>query len=366
MRRRASVTSAPPGREARRRDPGRRAVLRAGQSGFGLTELMVSMALIAVVLAGSFRAFDDARRASEMGAMLVDGSQNLRMAVVLITRDAMQTGRELPNGGIPIPKGPGVAPIKRPGPPGGVLTLPANWTTLPAICPGNGLGPRVNNVPTDIVSVLYADATLPLNEYPLTNVRSDGSRMTVDNRTSIADPRSGIRPGDLILFTNSMGNAIQTVTSVTSQYVYFAAGDANDAFGFNQRTATSGSIMQIRSGTAFPTTSATRVSMVTYYLDTTTAADQSRLMRQEAFQPPRLIGQGIENVQLTYDIVDGSTNPTNQVDAVSPYSPSQIRKMNLFLASRSDQQLQQTGRRVRSSISTQVTLRSMSFMDRYR
>ena len=80
-------------------------------------------------------------------------------------------------------------------------------------------------------------------------------------------------------------------------------------------------------------------------------------MRQEAFQPARLIGIGIENVQFTYDIVDGSTNPTNQVAAVAPYSPSQIRKVNLFLASRSERQLRQTGRQVRSSISTQVTLR---------
>ncbi len=336
------------------------------ESGFGLTELLVSMALVAVVLAGSFRAFDDARVASEVGALMVDGSQNLRMAVVLITRDAMQTGRELPSGGIPIPRGPGVAPIRRPGPPGDVLTLPADWTTLPSICPGNSLGPRVNDVPTDIMSVLYADATLLLNEYPLTNIMADGSRMTVDSRTAINDPRTGLRPGDLILFTNSIGNAVQTVTSVIGQNVYFASGDANDVFGFNQRTATSGSIVQIRSGAVFPTTSATRVTMVSYYLDTTTAAGQFRLMRQEAFQPARLIGIGIENVQFTYDIVDGSTNPTNQVAAVAPYSPSQIRKVNLFLASRSERQLRQTGRQVRSSISTQVTLRSMSFMDRYR
>jgi len=334
-------------------------------AGFGLVELLISMGLIAVVLAGSFRAFDDARRASEMGAMLADGSQNLRMAVVLMTRDAMQTGRELPTGGIPIPKGNGVAPIKRPGPPGSVLTLPTAWTTLPSICPGNGLGPTVSGVPTDIVSVLYADATLPLNVYPLTAIQSDGSRMTVDGRTAINDPRSGIRPGDLIMFSNAVGNAIQVVTSVSRHQVHFASSNVYDAFGFNQRTASSGSVMQIRSGSTFPTTSASRVTMVTYYLDTITAPGQVRMMRQEAFQPARLIGLGLENIQLTYDIIDGVNNPTNQAEAVSPYSPSQIRKLNLFLARRSDQVIRQTNRQMRSSISTQVTLRSMSFGDRY-
>lgn len=339
---------------------------RQGERGFGLAELLVSTALMLVVLAGAFKAFDDARRASDAGNMLADGNQNLRMAVVLMTRDAIQTGRELPNGGIPIPRGGGAAPIARPGPPGTNLTFPATWTVLPSICPGPDAGPLLNGVRTDIVTVLFADATLPLNEYPLTSIASDGSRATVDARTSLADPRTGLRPGDLILFTNSVGNAIQTVTSVSSQIINFAAGDTNDAFRFNQRTATSGTILQIRSGTSFPTTSATRVTMVSYYVDAVTAPGQVRLMRREGFGTARLVGAGIENLQATYDIVDGTVNPTNQVDAVAPYSPSQIRKVNLFLARRSDQRSAQTGRPVRMSIATQVSLRSMSFQDRYR
>jgi hypothetical protein len=106
--------------------------------------------------------------------------------------------------------------------------------------------------------------------------------------------------------------------------------------------------------------------MVTYYLDAVSAPGEVRLMRRENFGTARLVGQGIENLQATYDIVDGTVNPTNQVDAVAPYSPSQIRKVNLFLARRSDQRFAQTGRQMRSSITTQVALRSMSFMDRYR
>lgn len=339
---------------------------RDNQAGFGLTEALVSLGIVAIVLAGSFSAFDDARRASDVGMMLADGSQNLRMAVALLTRDTIQTGRELPNAGIPIPLGNGIAPIGRPSPPGSTLTFPSTWTALPAICPGDALGPTINGATTDIITVLYADSTLDLNEYPLTSILSDGSRMTVDSRTVVTNARTGLREGDLIWFTNAVGNAIQTVTSVSGQNVFFAASHTADAFHFNQRTASSGSIMQIRSGTTFPTTSATRVTMVTYYLDSTSVAGQARLMRREGFQTERLVGMGIENLQLTFDIVDGTTNPTNQVDAVAPNSPSQIRKVNLFLASRSDQQLRQTGRQMRSSISTQVSLRSMSFMDRYR
>jgi hypothetical protein len=89
-------------------------------------------------------------------------------------------------------------------------------------------------------------------------------------------------------------------------------------------------------------------------------------MRREGFKTARLVAQGVENLQMTYDIVDGTVNPTNQVDAVSPYSPSQIRKVNLFLGRRSETRSLQTGRVARSSVATQVALRSMSFMDRYR
>jgi hypothetical protein len=190
--------------------------------------------------------------------------------------------------------------------------------------------------------------------------------MTVDSRTVISGATNRLRPGDLVWFTNAVGNAIQTVTAINAQVVSFASGDTNDGFGLNARTATQGTILQIRSGTTFPPTSATRVVMVSYYLDTTTAAGQLRLMRRVGFGPARLVGMGIENLQASYDIVDGTTNPTNQPDAVSPNTPSQIRKLNLYVAEQSAAQFTTTRQFLRSSVATQIALRSMSFVDRYR
>ena len=77
---------------------------------------------------------------------------------------------------------------------------------------------------------------------------ADGASLTVGQfATWISDPVSGIKAGDLLLFTNANGTAIQTVTSVSATTVFFAAGDP---FNFNQRGAavTQGSIMQIRGG----------------------------------------------------------------------------------------------------------------------
>lgn len=336
------------------------------EQGLSMVEILVTMFVTLVVMAGSFRAFDDARRASEIVALVADGNQNLRAAIVQITRDVMQTGRELPNAGIPIPSGSNSTPVRRPGPPNTALAFPATWTVLPSVCPGSGLGPTINDVATDFITVLFADPTLELNAWPLAAVASNGSSMTVDSRTAIDGATNGLRQGDLIWFTNAIGNAVQTVTSVSGRVVQFAAGNANDTFGLNARTASQGTILQIRTGTTFPPTSATRVLMVTYYLDTVTAPGQMRLMRRVGFNTPRLLGVGIENLQASYDIVDGTTNPTNQVDAVAPNTPSQIRKLNLFVSERSGAAFSGTRQALRTSVATQISMRSMSFVDRYR
>jgi prepilin-type N-terminal cleavage/methylation domain-containing protein len=343
--------------------PSRSALVQSSERGFGMPELLISMFLLAVIMAGSFRALDDAMKASDVGGMIADGTQNLRMAVTLMTRDILQTGREVPNAGIPLPDGTSLLAFVRPGPPGSALTYPTAWTSMPAVCPGNGLGPTINGVATDIVTVLFADAALDLNQYPLVSISTDGSQITVNSATVLNDARTGLKAGDLIWFTNAVGDTIQTVTSVVGQNVFFVEGDAADTFKFNQRTsATGGSLLQMKSSGTYPSTSATRVTMVSYYIDNVTAPGQFRLMRREGNQAARMVANGIENLQATYDIVDEDTNPVNQADTDAP---TEIRKINLFMGRRSVRSLLQTGRPVRSSVATQVSLRSMSFVDRY-
>jgi hypothetical protein len=106
--------------------------------------------------------------------------------------------------------------------------------------------------------------------------------------------------------------------------------------------------------------------MVSFYMDTATAPGQLRLVRRVNFQPARMLATGIDNLQFSYDIVDGTVNPTNQPDAVAPNTPSQIRKVNLFASARSDLPFTLTRQPVRTGVATQVSLRAMSFVDRYR
>jgi hypothetical protein len=175
------------------------------------------------------------------------------------------------------------------------------------------------------------------------------------------------------MFTNINGSALQTVTSVTGQTVRFASGDA---FNLNARTAPQGTIKQIQNtdssnnpnGT-YPPTTATRIWMVTYYLDNITDAAHVRLVRRVNFDPTPLaqlaVGETLENMQFTYNYIDGVTNPSNQVGVPTNLTENQIRSINVFLGARSNYFDPQRKRYTRINLQTQVSLRSMAYRNRY-
>lgn len=332
-------------------------------SGFTLAELLVALAITLVVVAATLGAFNDALHASQSVTLMADMDQNLRAGMNLIIRDLIQAGEMIPTGGIPFPSGTGAQPINRPSPAGTAFTFDKTWTALPAISPGASMGPSLLGQTTDMVTILNGDNFLPLNQTPLVSIADNGSSATVDPGTPITGINNAIRPGDLIMFSNAQGNALQQVTTVIGQTMNFAT---NDAFNLNQRSAGQGTIMQLKSGSAWPPTTATRVWMITYYLDSTTNPGQPRLMRQVNFNPPQPVSQVIENLQISYDLVDNATNPTNVKEPPSVNSANQINKVNLFLAARSRTPFTETAQYFRNSIATQVSIRSLAYVDQYK
>ncbi len=109
-----------------------------------------------------------------------------------------------------------------------------------------------------------------------------------------------------------------------------------------------------------------RVWLVSYYIDSTTDPQVPRLIRQVNAGSRLAIALGVENLQFTYDLIDGITNPSNVETPVSPLSPNQIRKANLFLAARSLDKSLPSNQYLRNSMASSVGLRSLSFVDRYR
>jgi type II secretory pathway pseudopilin PulG len=370
------------------------------QAGFSLIELLVSIGVTTVILGATLLAFKDAANTQRGVSYSADMNDNLRAGLNLIQQDLILAGTGIPTGGIPIPNNPNSAgtcntdlPPNRPTLTG-TLTFPQCNFVIPAIEPGSALGPLITapdavtgnpsnpNSFTDIITVMYADNTLAINNdtinstsCPGGSITAAGDAVTFDITCQSLNPSTGVtvNPGDLIMFSNAKGNALQTVTSVSGQTIRMAAGDA---FNLNGRTDPQGTIKQLQNtdssgnpnGT-YPPTTATRIWMVTYYLDNITDPAHVRLVRRVNFDPTPLaqlaVGETLENMQFTYNYVDGVTNPSNQVGVPSGYSENQIRSVNVFLGARSNYFDQQRRRYTRVNLQTQVSLRSMAYRNRY-
>jgi type II secretory pathway pseudopilin PulG len=338
------------------------------KSGFTLVELIIGMAVTMVALAAAVLMFRDSTKANTNVTQASDMSDNMRAGLNLIVQDLIQTGTGIPTGGISIPNtinasGCNVGrPVNRPP---AVLKLTfqgpnsANKgcnTILPAVEPGNGLGPVVTS--------------------------PDGSQIDFGSSpgcVTLGTAGIPVNPGDLLMLYNAHNpnGILQTVSSVAGQIVKFNAGDA---FNLNGRTTTenSGTILSLQDPGApappngnYPATSCTRIWMITYFLDATADPKHPMLMRAVNFNTPQPVAETLENLQFAYNFADGTTPPpVNQfsvpiLPAPAGDNENQIRSVNIYLGARSTTTAATTGKYVRNNLATQVALRSMAYFNTY-
>jgi type II secretory pathway pseudopilin PulG len=369
-------------------------------AGFTLVELLMAMGVTMILLYSAVQVFRDATYSNQVVVQAADMSDNLRAGLNLIQTDLQQAGTGIPPGGVHIPFTPDssgcatTAVINRPKL-NGSTTFPNCSDTIPAVEPGNEMGPPITapdatsgtvqnpNSITDEITMLYQDNTLKLDSLPVYNTKQcpNGSLILTGTTLTVTfDPgcinltTAGIllQAGDLILLTNPIGNTLVCITGVNlaSNSLTFAPGDP---FGLNGRNEAGGTINQMEpngcggGNACFPGTLATRVWMVSYYLDNTSSPPFVRLVRQINMYPPTPVGETLENLQFTYNFVDGIANPSNQPSVPSGNSESQIRSVNVYLGARSSYMVHEGGRSVysRNNLMTQVSLRSMAYVNRY-
>jgi type II secretory pathway pseudopilin PulG len=228
------------------------------EAGFSLIEVLLATALITIIIGTTLSALTSAIHANEAVTLLADTQENLRASLNYMTKDIIQSGEGIPQGGITIPNSGGAAPVSaviRPLPPGAPppATFPTSWTVLPAIAPGPLLGlpsqianPAIPGVTvagqnTDMISVMYADTTLQdaagnwMNRYPINvapnagcggaNPSPNGSIVTAGNTTTITfDPtcininagNTAPHVGDLILLQNNASGCAASGALVAS------------------------------------------------------------------------------------------------------------------------------------------------------
>jgi prepilin-type N-terminal cleavage/methylation domain-containing protein len=356
--------------------------------GFTLVELLVAVALGVMVMSAAVSLF---KKGSDVTTVTSQRSQlqtDLRAAEAMLVRDISMAGAGMPSGGIPVPT---TAPLPRYGcditavcyvvanfP--SFATAPVTPNTAYYVLPGPAKGPviTVGQPATDTITVIYADNAFLLNDYTVT-FNATGTAATfappvplpAPPPQDVNDPVVGLRRGDVVMFQNTKGTALAVVTGdVTVAGLNFTAPFANgDVLNLNNSAVGSRSIPSILAGTK---TQASRIWIITYYLDTTVDAGgnvTARLMRQVNTQPPVPLADNIVNLKFTYDAYDNlgvlqAELPDAGAGNVPPVTPNMIQKVNLAaLTGRSSFRGTQGFQGL--SLQTQISVRNLSFKDRY-
>jgi prepilin-type N-terminal cleavage/methylation domain-containing protein len=349
--------------------------------GFTLVELLISTTIMLVALGAAVTTFKNAVTVNQAATQTSDANQNLRAGTNMLVRDLLQAARGIPTGGIPIPSGAGATAINRPSPPGKAYVFDNVASThLPALITGAGLGPVIDGEATDMITMIMTDTllgTLTFNNGVAnqSTLAADGSSLTIGTATpgwltgNVLQGIPAIAAGDLVWLTNANASTLQTVTSVDATHAFFADSTA-DWFNFNQPNAAQGSITQLVAN-PMPQGTAIRIRMYTYYVDATTTSGTPRLTKVQNSGTPMALAGVVEDLNISYDLVDGVTNPINIPDLPTviggvSYSPNQVRKVNLHVGVRSDTLSAVRNDYIRNHLSTVVSIRSLAFVNRYK
>jgi hypothetical protein len=231
-----------------------------------------------------------------------------------------------------------------------------------------------------------ATASLPCPNAALTPPQPCAAGQGVGGKDISTGGADDVRVGDVMMFTKGSGSALVYVTAVNGVQAFtFATGDPMNLNQFVAALNGTEDDLASVAPTAGNSANVSRIRMITYYLDNTLDPTTPRLIRHVGWGDPlaavnrrgQTVAFGIENLQFTYDMVDGVNNTANvpmvAVDltaagacAPNPCSPNQIRKANVYLAGRSARRFSKTNRFFRTALNTQVSLRSLALVDRYR
>jgi Tfp pilus assembly protein PilW len=343
-----------------------------GQHGLSLMEALVAMLVASIVLAAGATLVTKALQITDLITVRSEMQQDGRAAINSLLKDLSLSGTGLPVGGVQLPTGTNSTSSLL-ACAGGVCfltnhTFPGNhmYPVLPD--PNDG---KVQQGTPDAVTMVYIDRTLNLGT--ASAIAPSGSQVDVPSVT-------GVNIGDLIMLSNVHGSAIGMVTNTLTTGNSLLL-DSSDPLNINQPNAANGNIASLQdpgSGNKYPTTTVSRILVISYYLQQSAGPDGTfgndddnwQLMRQVNGQQPVPVMDGVENLQLTYDVYDdtassaSSTLVTNTKAANN--TPGLIRKINVVMNVRSPRKTGPTKSLSHLTLAAAVSPRNLSFRDRYK
>ena len=333
--------------------------------GFSLMELLFSAAIGMVMVTAAADLYSRALKAAYITSQKAELQQNFRAASNLMQRDISMAGagalgqQGIATSAVGLPTGAGSvisvypctgittcnyiggAPVAYP--------LSGGARYMYSIIPGPSLGIIVNagQGPTDIITINYADASLPLNCYSGT-MNAAGTTATFQLPTvlpgtcilptGVATPQAlnaafvGLQIGDMILFgSNAMGVVTGPVATCAPTAGNSACFSVPFSFGdpghINQPGAAGGSLFQYA---GLPLPSAVRLLSITYYLDISPSDGVTpRLMRIQSGQLPAPVAENIVYLKFTYDVYNAGVVNANLATLPAGTNPTMITKVNI-------------------------------------
>jgi hypothetical protein len=350
--------------------------------GFSLLELMISAAIGAVLIVTAADLFARAMKASWIASQRAELQQDFRSASNLLQRDISMAGagalgqQGMSTSAVGLPFGLGTLPVY---PCSGLVTCnyingaPVAYPTsggapfIYSIIPGPNLGIVMPAGPTDIITVVAADANLALNCYTAA-INAAATVVTFQLPsplpgtcvlpTGVAAPQPlnaavvGLQGGDMILFgTKALGVVTGAITACpptgTNTACFTVPFAGTDPGHVNQPTAPNGSLLQFvgpgaPASTAIPV-SAVRLLTVTYYLAIPPATGLPTLMRIQSGKAPAPVAENVVYLKFTYDVNNGGVVNANQATLPAGTNPGMITKVNIAHMSMRSQQSKYAG-----------------------
>ena len=365
--------------------------LTTRESGFSLVEMMISVALGSIVLAGAVQMYTKSLAATWMVNQRADMQEDFRAASNMMTKDLSLAGAGLGNGAA-------IQLMSASNPQYGCDQTPTCYLNgaaglypknggLPymyGLIPGYNLGPTIKAAqgPTDVVTSIYTDSNFYLNCYnpqitakgvvtfsqpvsPNTWASEGCLPNPITTPQAPNDLAAGLTIGDVVLMTlggktvvAEVTGAVTTTGSGTSMkyLVPFADGDPLKLNQTGAGTGLNGAPLNATGTSSAAPCGAQgpcRLMIVTYYIDNTGASP--RLMRQISGHTPMPIVENVAWMKFSYDLFNDSTlayavnqpNPGSgdaQDVASNGLLPNQITKINILnLAMNSTQKGSQFG-----------------------
>jgi len=204
---------------------------------------------------------------------------------------------------------------------------------------------------------------------------------------NLASGPDRVETGQLMIISKGSFNTLVQVTAVdlAARRLTFSNGDS---LNLNQTGAANGSLTAVNAQVpvnAAASTLISRVRMITYYIDATLDPNRPRLVRRvnngHATSFDNSLGTAvafdIADLQFAYDVSNGTGNPGNvEMTAAdlagggactpNPCGRTQVRKVNVEATGRSMNRLPPANQYFKNTLKSQVSLRGMAFVDKYR